>query len=134
MNRDGTNNVEVVESVRPAVHTDTDGEAVDLQGADAALIACSVGAIAGTANASTLIKLQESDASGSGYTDVAAADIIGTQPTTLTANTIYQFAYLGSKRYVRAVVADGGATSVAASCVVVKSYLSRAPAGYSESS
>lgn len=134
INRDGTSSFDVVESLRPAVHTATDGQEVDLRGCDSAMIACSTGAIAGTANAATLIKLQESDTSGSGYTDVAAADVIGTQPTTLTANTIYQFAYIGDQRYIRVVIANGGATSVAASGVVVKGHLDYEPADYSVSS
>jgi len=134
MNRDGTSDVNVVESLRPALHDATDGQAVDLQGCDGALIACTTGAIDGTANAATLIKIQESDASGSGYDDVADADLIGTEPTTLTANTIYQLAYIGSKRYIRIVIASGGATSVAASGVVARRFLAQEPAGFSVAS
>lgn len=134
INRDGTSCVEVVESLRPAVHTDTNGQAVDLRGCDSAMIACTTGAIGGTADADTLIKIEESDASGSGYAAVDAGDVIGTQPTTLTANTIYQLAYIGSKRYIRIVIANGGATNVAAAGVVVKGHLDNEPAGYSVSS
>lgn len=131
INRDGTSSVEVVESLRPAVHTDTNGQEVDLRGCDSAMIACTTGAIGGTADADTLIKIQETDTTGASYTDVAAADVIGTQPTTLTANTIYQFAYIGDKRYLRIVIANGGATNVAAAGVVVKGHLDNEPAGYS---
>ena len=49
--------------------------------------------------------LEESDASGSGYTTVAAADRAGdTDPVILGVtndNTLYKFVYTGSKRYVR---------------------------------
>lgn len=131
INRDGSSGVEVIESLRPAVHTATNGQEVDLRGADSVLIACTTGAITGSANAATLIKIQDTDTAGSGHADVSAANVIGTMPTTLTANTIYQFAYKGGKRYLRIVIANGGATNVAASGVVIKGGLHREPAGYS---
>lgn len=52
-------------------------------------------------------KLQESDALGSGYTDVAAADQVGTLAA-IAANTIQQVSYIGSKRYLRGVVTVTG--------------------------
>jgi hypothetical protein len=55
-------------------------------------------------------KLQESDVSGSGFTDVVAADQIGTLAA-LAANTVQQVSYIGAKRYVRVVVTVSGATT-----------------------
>jgi len=55
-------------------------------------------------------KLQESDASGSGYTDVAAADMDGTLAA-LASNTLQSVAYIGTKRYIRCVVTVASATT-----------------------
>jgi hypothetical protein len=50
------------------------------------------------------IKIQETDTSGSGYADAAAADVFGTQGEAVnTTATVKTLAYLGTKRYVRLV-------------------------------
>lgn len=131
--RDLSNNVIEAESIRPQVATGAvNGEEVDLRGADSATVVVSIGAITGAAGDAT-VTLEESDTSGSGYTAVAAADIIGSTAT-LAANTSYKFGYSGSSRYVRAVFALGGETNVAVSAMVIKGHLSNAPDGASFSS
>jgi len=124
MYRDLTNTLNVNESIRPAVMTvATDGQGVDLRGADSAIIAVTVGAIVGAAGDAS-ITLEES-ADGTTYTDVATADILGTEPTALAANTAYQFGYRGDARYVRATFDPGAETSVAAAAVITRGHLHR---------
>ncbi|QIX20216.1 hypothetical protein [Agrobacterium pusense] len=109
-----------VQAIAPAVAAAAaDGAAVDLIDHDAALFVINTGAIAGAGDFA--VKLQESDASGSGFTDVAAADQLGTLPATLAANTAYRVGYIGSKRkrFVRLSVTKAGGTSIALGAVAV---------------
>lgn len=127
MNRDLKNNILQGESVRPAVHTtNNNGEEIDLRGADSMAFVATIGAIVG-GTGDAAIEIQESDTSGSGFTAVADADLEGTEPTALTANTTYRIGYKGSKRYVRAVLDVGTETSVAGAIVGIKGHLLLAP-------
>lgn len=125
--RDLTSNIAVNESIRPQIASGAvNGEEADLQGYDSCLVAVSIGAITGAAGDAT-VTLEESDTSGSGFTAVADADILGTEPT-LAANTAYQFGYIGSKQYVRAVFALGGETNVAVSATIQAGHPAHTPA------
>lgn len=125
MYRDNNSNLAALESVRPQVATaDVDGETVDLRGFDSATVAVAIGAVTGTAGDAT-VTLEESD-DGTTFTDVADADILGSEPT-LAANNDYQFGYIGSKRYVRAVFSLGGETNVAVSAMVIAGHPHTAP-------
>lgn len=128
--RDFTNNADVEESIRPQVATaDVDGEGVDLRGSDAVMFAVTVGAVTGgTGDAS--VTLEESDDNIT-FTDVAAADILGTEPVAIAANTAYQFGYSGESRYVRATFGIGTETNVAVSTVAIRGDLHREPEGFS---
>ena len=127
MYRDMNSNLGAITSLAPAVRTaDADGAGVDLLGCDSATIIVNVGAITGSVNATSAVVLEESD-DDSIYTDVADADILGTEPTEYAAATAYQFGYIGSKRYVRATHVKGGETNAATSAVVVKGNLHTAP-------
>lgn len=109
-----------VQAIAPAVAAAAaDGAAVDLIDHDAALFVINTGAIAGAGDFG--LKLQESDASGSGFTDVAAEDQLGTLPATLAANTAYRVGYIGSKRkrFVRLSLTKAGGTSIALGAVAV---------------
>lgn len=120
---------DVEESIRPQVATaDVDGQSVDLRGADSVLIAVSVGAMTDDASDST-VTLEESD-NNSDWTDVADADILGTEPT-LAADTAYQFGYIGQARYVRATFTLGTATNAAVCALAVRGHLHQEPEGYS---
>ncbi|PJN31311.1 hypothetical protein CG717_16215 [Streptomyces sp. CB02613] len=106
MRKDIKNSVDVVSTLAPAARTDTaTGTGVDLANYDAAAVVITTGAVA---NAAFSIEIQESDASGSGYTAVAAEDLDGTEPATLTATTVTVIGYHGIKRYIRAVATDAG--------------------------
>jgi len=133
--RDLHNNIAIAESVRPQVISSTavTGEPVDTLGSDCIECVVSVGAVVGT-NDDGSIEIQESDVLGSGYTAVAAADLLGTEPTDLVPNTTYNVGYIGTKRYVKAVASRGTETSVAVSAVFVKGDLAIKPDGYSVAS
>ena len=126
--RDSNASANVEETIRPQVATaDVDGETVDLRGADSVLFAVTIGTITDDATDST-VTVEES-ADDSAWTDVADADILGTEPT-VAADTAYQFGYIGAERYVRATFTVGGATNVAVSTVAVRTNLHREPDGY----
>lgn len=105
------NNLIANQSLAPAARTSSvNGTAIDLQGAESALIVVECGALTdGTHTPS----LEESDASGSGFATVAAADRIGAL-VACTANTVQAIGYVGSKRYVRVVMTIAGAPSTGA--------------------
>ena len=131
MYRDMNSNLGAITSLAPAVRTaDADGAGVDLLGCDSATIIVNVGAVTGTVNATSAVVLEESD-DNSVFTDVADADILGTEPTSYAAATAYQFGYIGSKRYVRATHVKGGENNATTSAVVVKGNLHTAPSAQS---
>lgn len=80
------------------------GTVIDLQGFGGALIEGFSGALGAQVNVYEL-ELQHSDAAGSGFAAVDAADIIGTEPTFDQAlsesDTVKTFGYVGAKRYLR---------------------------------
>lgn len=119
MRKDSYSNVAVAASLAPAVQAATlKGVTVDTAGFGTALMIVNTGAIAGDGDYS--IAMQESDTTTDGdFADVAADDRIGAIPATLEANKVYRQAYIGGKRYLRAVITKAGGTSVAASAVFV---------------
>lgn len=112
----------------PAVITAAgDGPTIDLTGFDSALFIVNTGVIAG--DGAFGIKLQESDAPASGFTDVAPADQLGTFPATLAASSVYRVGYIGSKRkrYVRIALTKASGTSIALGAVAVLGHPAQAP-------
>jgi len=118
-----------VQALAPAVvSAAANGVAVDLAGFDSALFVINTGAIVGAGDYG--VKLQESDTTtDADFSDVAAADQLGTIPATLAANSAYRVGYIGSKRkrYVRAVVTKAGGTSIALGATVVLGHPAIAP-------
>ena len=127
MNRTTVQDVKVVEAVRPAVFSgNATGQAVDTRGFDSLTFAVCVGAIAGAGNMT--LAVQESDASGSGYADVAAADLEGsTLPAVLLTNTALKVGYRGTKRYVRLFGTLNSGTSVAVGANAILGHAAIAP-------
>lgn len=119
MRKDSYSNVNVVASLVPAVQTATlKGGTVDTQGYGTALMVVNTGAIASSGDYA--IAMQESDTTTDGdFADVETADLIGTMPATLEASTIYRQAYIGTKRYLRAVITKDSGTSIAADAAFV---------------
>ncbi|MGB3043912.1 MAG: hypothetical protein WBB98_12075 [Xanthobacteraceae bacterium] len=111
----------VVASLVPAVQTATlKGSTVDLAGYGSALMVVNTGAIAGSPAPSFGIAMQHSDTTTDGdFTNVAAADLLGSLPNALEDGTVYRQGYIGKKRYVRAVITKGSGTSIAAGAVFV---------------
>lgn len=119
--RDLATEIGPVNAIAPAVLSATvTGDAIDLNGFNAAAVVISTGAIAGSGDFTPTV--QESDTTTPGdFTAVAAADMAGTLPATLAANTTAKASYIGYKRYIRVVLTKNSGTSVAASAMVVKS-------------
>lgn len=127
--KDTYNDNKAVQALAPAVvSAAASGSTVDLSGFDSALFAVNTGAIVGSGDFG--VKLQESDTTAEAdFADVAPVDHLGTVPTTLSANSVYRFGYIGSerKRYVRVVVTKAGGTSIALSVVAVLGHPALAP-------
>jgi len=111
--RDIHNNLlitEVLAAAAPGISDEPTAE-VDVQGYDSLeFVVSSVADAAGT------VKLQESDTSGSGYADCAADDVLGTQGVALDNGEAVKLGYVGSKRYVIALISvttDGVVSSIA---------------------
>ena len=115
--------VAVVPQVLAATNTSS---AIDLQGYGAALLVIATGAIVSAGDYTA--KLQESDTTtGGDFTDVAAADLLGSFSTTLAENSVERIGYVGSKRYLRTIITKNSGTSIAASAVVMLGHPSDAP-------
>lgn len=98
--KDQKSNIKFLGTIAPqAVTGDVNGTEVDTDGFEAVtLFAHGDGTAVGT------IKIQETDTSGSGYSDAASTDVIGTQDNDVdTTDTEITIGYIGTKRYVRAV-------------------------------
>lgn len=125
--KDTFHDTKVVASLAPAVQAATlKGGTVDLQGFGSALMVVNTGAVAGAGDFS--IAMQHSDTTTDGdFSDVTAADLLGTIPATLEDTKVYRQGYIGKKRYVRAVITKAGGTSIAAGAVFILSEPALAP-------
>lgn len=124
--RDLASNIKVVTALSPAVQAATvNGVAVDTLGHGSCAFVLNTGAIVGAGDFGA--KLQESDASGSGYTDVAAADLVGSFVATAVADAAAKVSYIGFKRYVRLVLTKAGGTSIAAGAIAILAHSETRP-------
>jgi len=125
--KDTYSDFSIAATLVPAVQAATaNGTAVDLQGFNSATLVINTGAIA--SSGLYAIKIQESATTTDGdFTDVAAADLLGSLPAGLAADTAYKQGYVGNKRYVRAVITKTSGTSIAAGAVFVRSHANDAP-------
>ena len=125
--RDLSHNLGVVAALVPQVLAATDtSAAIDLHGFNSAMVVINTGAIASSGNFTA--KLQESDTTTSGdFTDVAAADLIGTLPAALLASSVAKQSYIGNKRYLRLVTTKNSGTSIAAGAVIIKGHAANKP-------
>jgi hypothetical protein len=122
-------NLDVAVSLTHAARTTSaNGTAIDLQGFQAAVVV--VNAQAWTDGTHTF-SIEESDASGSGYAAVAAANLDGSAPVITAAGgqlATYRVGYLGIKRYIRVVQTVAGATTGAIiGAVVLRMHPRKAP-------
>lgn len=128
MRKDSYSNVAAVLALSPAVQAATiKGNTIDLSGFATALLVVNTGAIVGSGDYTA--KLQHSNTTtDADFTDVAAADRLGSLPATLEADKSYRQGYIGSRRFIRVVVTKNGGTSIAAGAVVIKGTPAMAPA------
>lgn len=125
MRTDLKNAIDIEQHIAPAAYTatQTPGSGVDLTGFEEATVVLDVGAVT---DGSFTIEVQESD-DDSTYTAVADADLGGTEPSSLTANTVTTLAYYGNARYIRVVATDGGTADAAFGVSVIKSGARKQP-------
>jgi hypothetical protein len=122
--KDLKNNIIAALALIPVAHaaTKADSTIIDLQGAQSATVLINTGAIAGAGL--YVISLRHGDASDlTGDSECVAADLLGSFPASLAADTAYIVGYVGGKRYVRVVITKTSGTSVVAGALVVKGHL-----------
>ena len=137
--KDLLNSIEISASLAPAVRTaDTNGTGVDVSPYESATLVFHAGAEGVTLSGTDKIALEieESDDDVT-YTDVAAADLVGEESAgvvkTLDDNgeapAVYSVTYLGTKRYIRAVLNYSGThgTGTPISAVVIGGHMRVAP-------
>lgn len=115
--RDISFTLDVQQSIVPqSIGGAVDGDGVDLQGAEAALIVLDSGA----ATTPATVQIEESD-DDSTYTAVADDDLIGltgnASGVAQTASTVAKVSYVGQKRYVRVATTAGTAALFSASVI-----------------
>lgn len=117
--RDIVHNIKAVNAVTPAVRSaSVDGDAVDLKGFDSVALVVTTGAVTGSGNMT--VKLQESDESGSGFTDVDADHLQGVGlADPLVASSTTKIGYRGFKRYVRPALTLNSGTSVTVGAIFI---------------
>ena len=124
--RDLASNLKILPALQPAVQAATvNGAAIDLLGYGSAAFVLTTGAIAGSGDFGA--KLQESDVSGSGYTDVAAVDQVGSFTATAVADATAKVSYIGHKRYARLVLTKASGTSIAAGAIAILHHATTRP-------
>lgn len=111
--RDLGSNMKVLPSITHAAKTNgtVNGTAIDTAGYDGAFAIAHIGV---WTDGTHTFSLEESDASGSGFAAVAAAELIGAfAAVTSNANpgTKQKVGYIGKKRYIRVVLVTSGATT-----------------------
>lgn len=100
-NKDLKNNINIEPTITAVTAgvTTTTGDPIDCQGYEGVTVELTSGLLSvGT------LAIHESDASGSGFAVAAATDVIGTQLSSLVIDDVISLGYIGSKRYVKAVV------------------------------
>lgn len=137
--KDLLNSIDVSSTLVPASRTaDANGTGVDVGRNESAVLLFHVGAEGVTLSGTDKIALEieESD-DDSTYTDVAAADLVGEESAGVVktlddiaeAPAAYSVTYLGSKRYIRAVLNYSGThgTGTPISAVVIAGHPRVAP-------
>jgi 5,10-methylene-tetrahydrofolate dehydrogenase/methenyl tetrahydrofolate cyclohydrolase len=125
--RDLASNIGVAATLVPATQAATlKGTAVDLRDYDSAALVINTGAIVGAGL--YVMSMQESATTTDGdFTDVAAENMVGALPVSLAASTTYKVSYVGTKRFIRAVITKTSGTSIDAGAVVVLGRAHRSP-------
>lgn len=138
--KDITHNLLAVKSIDPIVGNNTSegtGVGVDLAGFEGALLLAHIGASLDTLSGSVYMTVgfQESDVVGSGYADIAAADLLGGLNNVVIDaaaedEIVIQRGYVGAKQFVRVLITFTGThtNGTPISAVVIKGLPRHAPA------
>lgn len=112
--RDIASNIAVRAVIAPVVVSDNTaavGTVIDRLGFDSLAYVIATGTLA-DADATFTVLLEESEASGSGFTAVADADLIGTEAdasfTFANDGVVRKLGYRGHKRYTRLTITPAG--------------------------
>jgi len=112
--RDLASNLAVRPVIAPAVVADNTaavGTVIDRLGFDSLAYVIATGTLA-DADATFAVLLEESDASGSGFTAVADTDLVGTEAdagfTFADDGEVRKLGYIGHKRYTRLTITPTG--------------------------
>ncbi len=132
--RDLASNIAIRAVIAPAVVADNTaavGGVIDRRGFDSLTYVIATGTLA-DADATFAALLEESDASGSGFTAVADADMIGTEAlasfTYADDGAVRKLGYIGHKRYTRLTITPtGNSGSAPLSAVAVLGHASARP-------
>jgi hypothetical protein len=128
MQKDLKSLINVQKSLAPAAVTATaTGSAVDTAGYESATVVLDVGTIT---DGTHTPKLTECATTGGSYTDVAAADLLGSFAALATGVT-QKVGYIGSKQFLKVVVTVAGspATGGVYGGLIVLSHARHNPAG-----
>jgi hypothetical protein len=137
--KDLVHNLLAVKSIDPIVGNNTTegtGTGVDLAGFDAALMLAHLGVSGDTLSGSVYVTVgfQESDSLGSGYADIAAADLLGGANNVVVDaaaedEVIIARSYIGAKQYVRILITFTGThtNGMPIAAVVIKGKARHAP-------
>ena len=114
--KDLFHNVKVSQIINPVAMTaSTDSAVIDQKGFESLSVIVAVGNSLDTLSGSVkwTIKLQHSDASGSGYEDVTTTDLLNAEASIVidapAEDTLaLKFGYKGAKRFVKAVITATG--------------------------
>ncbi|OYX01251.1 MAG: hypothetical protein B7Z14_06685 [Bosea sp. 32-68-6] len=118
MRRDLYSNIGLATAILPAVKSAAgDGITVDTKGYASLTFVITTGAIASAGDFG--VAVQDSDASGSGFTAAGADFVDSNAPATLAADSVYKVSYRGNKRYARLQLTKAGGTSIALGAVAV---------------
>lgn len=101
-----------------ATDTTTNGIAVDTQGYEGGVMMLRVGTLT---DGTYTLGVEESDASGSGYSTIPAARIVGTPIALAAANDQDAIGFISNKQFVRATILSASTTSgadITASCAL----------------
>lgn len=125
--RDLASNIGVAATLVPATQAATaKGTAVDLRDFGSAALIVNTGAIVGSGL--YVMSLQEADTTADGdFTDVGADDMVGALPASLEDSATYKVSYIGTKRYIRAVITKTSGTSIDAGAIVILGDAHRLP-------
>lgn len=114
-------NLKAVQAIPSGSKSDAaDGTEIDRKGSQSVLFVVNTGTI--TSAGDFGVKVQESDSTGSGYTDADADDVISGAPATLAATSAYQVEYIGKKRFVRLALTKAGGTSIQLGAIALQGH------------